>query len=356
MSGGLIRSLDEGPPRTTGLDLEGDYLLPGLIEMHTDNLERHLLPRPGVHWPSALGAALAHDAEIISAGVTTVLDSVYVGTPMRENNSRARLLKASIEAIHLSREQGLDRAEHLLHLRCEFAGQNVLEQLEPHIDEPVLALVSLMDHTPGQRQWADLAKWRLYHRDKNWSEEQARGIVEKLTAMQLKYAEPNRRAIVEMCGQKNLPLASHDDTTDEHVEEARLLGISISEFPTTIQAAKSAAASGMHVVGGSPNLVRGESHSGNVSVRDLASKGLLDCLSSDYVPGSLMHAVFFLHRDMGLALHRATAMASANPASALGLKDRGRLEKGLRADMARVRLVNGFPAVTAVWRQGERVF
>ena len=356
ISNGRVKSLDNGSLRGAARDMEGDYLLPGLIEMHTDNLERHMVPRPGVQWPSALSAALAHDAEIISAGITTVLDSVYVGTPMRDRNSRAKLLKASIQAIHLSREQGLERAEHLLHLRCEFAGENVIEQLAPHIDEPILALVSLMDHTPGQRQWADLPKWRLYHRDKQWNDDEARKIVDQFTAMQREFAEPNRRAIVEMCRRRGLPMASHDDTTTEHVDEAHDMGISISEFPTTLAAAQKAASQGMHVVGGSPNLVRGESHSGNVSVRDLAQNGVMDCLSSDYVPRSLLHGLFYLHQAMGLPLHQAVALASAAPARALDLSDRGRLVPGLRADLVRVRLVEGFPVVAEVWREGGKVF
>ena len=353
---GRIRALGNGSVRGAALDMDGDYLLPGLIELHTDNLERHLVPRPGVQWPSALSAALAHDAEIVSAGITTVLDSVYVGTPMRDKNSRAKLLKSSIQAIHLSREQGLDRAEHLLHLRCEFAGENVLEQLEPHIDEQILALVSLMDHTPGQRQWADLSKWRLYHRDKQWSDDEARAIVDKYTAMQQKHAAPNRRAIVQMCRERSLPMASHDDTTAEHVDEAMSMGIAISEFPTTLSAAERAMAKGMHVVGGSPNLVRGQSHSGNVSIRDLAEKELMDCLSSDYVPRSLLHGLFLLHQEMGQPLHETVSLATSAPARALGLTDRGRLEPGLKADLTRVRVVDGFPVVVGVWRQGRKVF
>jgi alpha-D-ribose 1-methylphosphonate 5-triphosphate diphosphatase len=232
----------------------------------------------------------------------------------------------------------------------------VVDGLEKYIDEPILALVSFMDHTPGQRQWSDIRMWRLFHSDEKWSDEQAAELLQKLREKQDRNARKNQLAIAKLAKERGLPLASHDDTLARHVDEAHELGVVISEFPTTLEAAQRAIELGMHVVGGTPNLVRGESHSGNISMRELARRHALDCLSSDYVPVSLLHAVFVLHQEMDFELPKAMQMVTAIPADALGLKDRGRLEPGLRADLVRVRMVDDLPVVIGVWRKGRQVF
>ena len=148
---------------------EGDYLLPGLIELHTDNLEKHLEPRPGVRWP-AISALLTHDAQVSTAGITTVLDAMGVGD-FDERSVRAQGLQDAANALHHARDNGLLRAEHLLHIRCELACDNMLEVAKPFLDDPSVRLVSLMDHTPGQRQWMDVERFRVYtQRNQRWSE------------------------------------------------------------------------------------------------------------------------------------------------------------------------------------------
>jgi len=351
---GLIQDLSGGASGSPAIDLEGDYLLPGLIEMHTDNLEKHLIPRPGVQWPSALSALIAHDVQTVGAGITTVYDSVFVGEYMR-GSGRRELLKRSIEAIHQGREQGFLRAEHFLHLRCELADESMLQMFEDHADDPLLKLVSIMDHTPGQRQWSDLSKWRLYHKDKKWTDEDAARIVAERTEIQQRFAEPNRQAVVALTKERNIPLASHDDTTLEHVVESMASGVSICEFPTTEEAARAIKERGLTVAMGAPNVVRGGSHSGNVSALDLAAEGLLDALSSDYAPKSLIHAAFLLHQKIGLPLHDAVATVSANLADVLGLDDRGELAAGKCADVLQVRVFQEVPVIRGVWRRGRRL-
>ncbi len=340
-----------------GLDFEGDYLIPGLIESHTDNLERHLVPRPGVTWPSPLAAVISHDAAMASSGITTVLDSIYVGytSGPKERNWRALLLDRSIKAINQAKDLALLRTDHLLHLRCEVTGSQVVQELEKYIAEDILALVSFMDHTPGQRQWTDISKWRLYHSNENWSDEEAARRLNRLQEKQAKYADKHRKQIADLAKERSIPLASHDDTLPEHVDQAHDLGVVISEFPTTLDAAKRAMALGMHVVAGTPNLVRGESHSGNISVRELARQKALDCLSSDYVPASLLHAGFILHQKLGYDLPGALSMVTSTPAKALGLHDRGSLLPGKRADLVRVKMVDELPVVRAVWAKGRQV-
>jgi alpha-D-ribose 1-methylphosphonate 5-triphosphate diphosphatase len=230
-----------------------------------------------------------------------------------------------------------------------------MEIYQPLASNPYVRLVSLMDHTPGQRQWADLSKWREFNRDKKWTDIEFDAIVEQRRADQARHVEIHRRSVIALARNHGTVMASHDDTTREHVEEALADGISISEFPTTLGAAGHANKRGMKVVMGAPNVVRGSSHSGNVSAIELARRGFLDGLSSDYVPSSLMQAVFVLHRQEGIALPDATALVSANPAAMVGLKDRGSIEAGKRADFSRVRLVDNVPVVMAVWREGRRI-
>ncbi|MGQ9370794.1 alpha-D-ribose 1-methylphosphonate 5-triphosphate diphosphatase [Azospirillum sp. ST 5-10] len=351
---GRIADLGEGRSRLPSAhDLEGDHLLPGLVEMHTDNLERLLVPRPGVLWPAPLGAVAAHDAQLLAAGITTVLDAVCVGEH-RDGGCRRDILDRSVAAIRDARGEGLLRADHHLHLRCEVADPDVLALFEPLADDPLLRLVSLMDHTPGQRQWADLAVYRRLLMAEGWAEDAVPGLVAGRCEAQTRYAASHRLALTAQCRQRGIPMASHDDETLAHVEEAVADGLTVSEFPTTRTAAEAAHRAGLRVVMGAPNLVRGGSHSGNVSAAELAAAGLLDILSSDYVPGSLIDAAFRLHADLGRPLHEAVAAVSAVPAAVLGFADRGALAPGLRADLVRVRPLQGQSIVRSVWCAGTQ--
>lgn len=351
---GRIVRVDAAPSHLPAAqDLEGDYLIPGLIELHTDNLERHFIPRPGVVWPSPLSAVLAHDAQIVSAGITTVLDAICVGE-YRDSGTRRFILDQSVAAVKTAKAGDLLRADHHLHLRCEVTDPHVVALFEDYAEDPLLRLVSVMDHTPGQRQWHDLSKYRQYYRKENWSEAEFAAHVEEYRDLQARYAAEHRFAILERC-RGRIALASHDDSTEDHVAEAAADGIQMSEFPTSLVAAQHARRLGLKVLMGSPNLVRGQSHSGNVAATELASAGLLDGLSSDYVPASLMHGSFLLHFEHGMTLPEALALVTALPADMVGLADRGRIAEGKRADLVRVRAVDGLPVVRAVWREGTRV-
>ncbi|OIQ49873.1 Alpha-D-ribose 1-methylphosphonate 5-triphosphate diphosphatase [Pseudodesulfovibrio hydrargyri] len=348
---GIIQAIEPGPCHATNaLDLENDYLLPGFVELHTDNLEQELEPRPGVFWPDPIGAVLAHDNTMAGAGVTTVLDAVSLGE-YHDGPNRSEMMRMSLRALSRARATGVLKADHRLHLRCEFSDPKVMDMLLPHIDDPVLMLVSLMDHTPGQRQFTDTDKYRKYYK-KGWSDEEFAEIEKRLRATQQACAAGNRERIVSLCRERNLPMASHDDTLAEHIGQAVAEGMAISEFPTTLEAARLAREAGIQIVMGGPNLVRGASHSGNVSARELAEAGLLDIISSDYVPGSLVAGAFALHHRLDFALPEAVARISANPAQAVGLNDRGAIACGLRADLVRVREIEGVPAVLRTWAVG----
>ena len=358
--GGTIERIDQGTSAVSGaIDLQGDYLMPGMVEVHTDNFERHLMPRPKVRWDDA-PALLAHDAEIAAAGITTVLDALGVGEADPES-VRGSEWNSVLDCIKEFSERGTLRADHLLHVRCELPAPNTLELFAPFVGNPMVRMISLMDHTPGQRQWENLEHaWIYFSGKKGWSREKFDERVAMSIELQALYAQPHRAYFTAYCNEHQIALASHDDTTVAHVEQAFAEGATVCEFPSTVAAAQAARDRNMLTIMGGPNVVRGGSHSGNVSAIELAKLGLMDILSSDYVPGSLLSAVVRLTETADLTLPQAVALVSRNPAKSIGLQDRGSIAPEMRADLVQMRittLADGRqqPIVRAVWRSGVRV-
>jgi alpha-D-ribose 1-methylphosphonate 5-triphosphate diphosphatase len=353
--GGTIAEIHPGPLElAAAVDLEGDYLIPGLIDLHTDNVERHVRPRNNADWP-LMPALLAHDAQMVSAGITTIFDSLYVGvTGFAARNFDT--LKSAISTLDAGRRSRIFRGDHFLHLRAEISNEGMLEQFCSVYPEPSVRLVSVMDHTPGQRQWRDVEKYvAMEKRDYHLTQEAIDNFLKTAQERHERVSGPNRASVLSAVAGHNMALASHDDTTVEHVEQAHAEGISISEFPTTIAAAEAARGRNMQIVAGSPNLVLGRSHSGNVSAEELARRGLLDAIASDYVPSSLLHGAFLLTEKIGMPLCEAINMVSLAPARMTGMHDRGSIESGKRADLVRVRKAQGLPLPLMVWCEGVRV-
>ena len=356
VEGDTIRSVERNSTAVCGAeDWNGDWLLPGLVELHTDNLKKHLVPRPGVLW-NATSATVTHDAQCAASGITTVLDSIVIGD-MDQGGTRSQTYGRSIEALHDCRERGLMRVEHLLHLRCEVSAPDILQVFERYADDPLVELVSVMDHTPGQRQWRDLFKYRRYaERNGSMRDADYEQLVEERRNHQLQFGAAHRAAVIAGSHARGIPLASHDDTEVEHVEQAQLERIGLAEFPTTVAAAQAARAAGIGIIMGGPNLVQGGSHSGNVAAAELAQRDLLDIMSSDYVPSSLLQSAFLLRDQLGWAVSRAINTVSRNPAQAIALDDRGEIAAGKRADFLRVEECAAMPIVRGSWCRGERAF
>ena len=357
---GLITAIEEGDavpslPGAQVIDCAGDYLMPGMIELHTDNIEKHIMPRPGAVWPS-VAASIAHDTQIISAGITTVYDSVSVGA-FDEGDIRLKALQDICDALETGERDGLFKARHLVHLRCEICFPDLENLLQPFINRPLTGLVSIMDHTPGQRQFVDESKYVQYYKHKKgFNDEQMKVYMDERRVEQGLYGEKNRRYAVDLAHQHGHALASHDDATVDHVAEAVSDRMTIAEFPTTVAAAEASHAAGLAVLMGAPNLVRGGSHSGNVAAIELARLGLLDIVSSDYVPASLVHSAFLLVDQADtMDLPAAVATVTRNPARAAKLTDRGEIAVGLKGDVVRVHDHPHHPILRGVWRDGIRV-
>ena len=353
---GNITAIDQGKTVPAGaLDCEGDLVMPGLIELHTDNLERHIEPRPRVNWPHG-SAIIAHDGELASTGITTVFDALRVGSVVSNKKANygeyARLL--ADEILDLRSKSAL-RISHFLHLRAEVCSETLIAELAKFGPEDRIGIVSLMDHTPGQRQFRDLTQLRAYVCGKHGlNESEFESHIADQIALSARLGAAHEAAAVAEARRFGAVLASHDDTTAEQVETSARHGAHFAEFPTTIEAARACRAAGIAVMMGAPNLIRGGSHSGNVAAHVLAEMDLLDIVSSDYVPSALLSAALMLG-DLWDDVARGVRTATSAPAQAAGLKDRGSLVLGARADVIRVARIAGTASPRGTWVAGNRV-
>ncbi|MEO1115299.1 MAG: alpha-D-ribose 1-methylphosphonate 5-triphosphate diphosphatase [Pseudomonadota bacterium] len=356
LSEGQIVSIDTGLAPQAGQDLDGDYLIPGLVDIHTDHFEKHVYPRAHVKW-DPLRAALAHDAQIIGSGITTVFDSLCVGATVTKPERR-EVLGPMVDAIEEAQAAGLFRAEHLVHLRCEITDAETARLTKENIAKPIVRMVSVMEHLPGRRQSKDI---EAYMQRRMADTGETRAEVERTTQELLNFSDEIsakvRPAVIALARERGLPLLSHDDTELHHVDEALAEGVTVSESPCTLAAARKAKSHGMFVVGGAPNVLRGGSQSGNVAVKDLMAEGLVDILASDYVPRSMLDAAFMVafNEDFNEDLPTAIRTVTKTPADVSGLADRGEIAIGKRADLLQVGLHAGHPVVKQAWLKAQRV-
>jgi len=352
---GLITDITTGTSVPPGaIDCDGDLLIPGLVELHTDNLERHIEPRPKVDWPHR-AAILAHDGELAACGITTVFDALRLGSASDPDTSFGEYARAMADDILALRREGALRISHLLHLRAEICSETLPEELDKFGPDDGIGILSLMDHTPGERQFRDIGRLRAYVMGKRgMSEAEFQAHVDALQVLGARVRSRHEAAAVAATRRYGAVLLSHDDTTAAQVAVSASQGAAVAEFPTTHEAAAACRAAGIAVMMGAPNLIRGGSHSGNIAARDLAEAGLLDIVSSDYIPASLLLAGLSLG-DIWGDLARGLATVTAAPAAAAGLADRGRIATGLRADLVRVRPITGAARVLGTWVAGDRV-
>jgi len=352
---GVICDMSEGDHVPAGaLDCAGDFIIPGLVELHTDNVERHIEPRPEVDWPH-LPALIAHDAELASTGITTVFDAMRVGSIHSGKGRYIDYARKLADELLAARAQGFFKISHFLHLRAEICSETLLDELAAFGASDRVGVVSLMDHTPGQRQFRDLTALKTYvAKKRGMNDAEFAEHVETLLGLQERFGAKHEAGAVKEARRLGAVLASHDDTTADHVATSAKNGVGFAEFPTTVAAAKTCRTHGIAVMMGAPNLIRGGSHSGNVAAEDLAKADLLDIVSSDYVPSALLLSAFRL-ADIWNDLPRAIATVTSTPASAVRLHDRGALKNGLRGDVVRVQKIGQTPLIRGVWSQGNKV-
>lgn len=353
VEGGLIRDVQPGRSQLpAALDCEGDFVLPGIVDVHTDNLERQVQPRANARWPSR-SAFLAHDAQCAAAGVTTVLDALCLGD-LGFDQGRDQTFEDGVRDLTDLTAEGVLRVDHFLHLRCELPARDMPGKLEKLADHPLVAMVSLMDHSPGVGQYRDLDRYRAMRvRTTRMTAQEVEDRIAELLAQRAETREPHRRFVLDRVRHRGVAIASHDDEDPAEVRRNAADGIRVSEFPVTLEAAEAARDIGVGVIAGAPNIVRGGSHSGNVAAMDLVRAGAVTVLASDYVPPALLEAAFLAAPALGLPA--AVASVTANAARMCGMADRGALAPGLRADVIRVRDHAGHPVLRGTWARGARV-
>ena len=335
-------------------DLDGDHLIPGIVDVHTDNLERQVQPRATARWPSR-SAMLAHDSQTAAAGVTTVLDALCLGD-LGFDAGRTQTFREGVADLDALAHTGLLRSDHFLHLRCELPAGDMRDLVDPVADHPLVRMVSLMDHSPGVGQYRDIERYRVMRiRQMQVTADKVDARIAELVEQRARLREPNRRWLIDRVRHRDLPLASHDDDTPAEIARNAADGIRISEFPVTMEAAQAAHGLGVQVIAGAPNIVRGGSHSGNVAAADLMRAGAVDVLASDYVPPAMVEAAWLSAGHGDTSLPAAIRMITDTAARMAGFADRGRIEAGLRADLVRVRPHEGHAVVRCVWRAGARV-
>lgn len=327
------------------IDMGGDYLLPGLMDVHTDHMEKHIQPRVQMTW-NPLSAAVSYDAVLCAAGITTVLDSLVLASS--ESPERRASLPLMLEGFQQAREAGLLRTDHYLHLRCDLQSDDVAEEAARYVGQQNLKFVTLMDDGPLR----SVERYRRNRRNKGVPEESINA-----TIVAAREHGAKRQALVELFGAAGVPMASHDDMTAAHIAESVGFGMTISEFPISRESADAAHTAGLAIITGAPNIVAGRSHIGNVSAVELAENGLIDVVCSDYIPASLLHGLWRLTREpVGMSLPAAIALGSSRPAVMFGFADRGRIAEGCRADLIRVAVHQDTPVVRGTWVEGRPVF
>jgi alpha-D-ribose 1-methylphosphonate 5-triphosphate diphosphatase len=332
------------------LNGRGAYLLPGLVDIHCDAVEKAIMPRPNIFFPIEL-ACRDLERQLAATGITTMFHSISFsdGEGVRSNELAATI------ARYIA---GMELEPHLIrnrvHLRYEVTNIGGLALMEELISEGVGALFSFMDHTPGQGQYREVEQYVSYARKTYWLDgNQCAQLVEQKIRDRHNVKQEQLRRLAESAILQGIPLASHDDDSPERVKHMFSLGVTVAEFPVNLDTAKFARAEGLHVCVGAPNLLRGDSHNGNLRAAEAIDSWAANILCSDYYPPALLRAVFRLS-ESGFDLSAAVCLATLHPAQAVGLADElGSIEVGKKADLILVSLLRGRPVVMATLVDGR---
>ena len=334
------------------IDLQGAYVMPGIIDIHCDIIEKMVQPRPGVMLDTGLALHVT-DRLLLSSGVTCEfhslsLDDAEFGVRndefvrdfiMRINESQSTLIR------------------HLVHARVEISSTRGTDTLAKIIAEPVVKLVSIMDHSPGQGQYVSDESFRFYVAKTTGRNDSEIDEIIAHKKFQRQFIPDRINTVVDLCHQYHIPIATHDDDTVAKIAEWNRLNIRISEFPTTMIAAHAAHQSGMLVGMGAPNVLRGKSSGGNLSARNALIDGVVDWLCADYYPSALLPAAFLISQLGIYTLPEAIALITANPAKAVGMQDTlGQIAVGMHADLCIVRVIDTVPVVEMVYVDGGCVY
>ncbi len=337
------------------IDAGGMYLLPGMIDLHSDAIEKEIEPRPKTHFPIR-SSLYELEKKLAASGITTIYHSISMGG---ETGLGVRNNKTVVEIIkninRSSRERFMIR--HRVHLRYEVTNLPGLAIVRDLLKQRMIHLLSFMDHTPGQGQYTVPGSYEEYMmKARGFTEEEARSMVEKLKSWQKQVDVQVLKETANFARQQRISVASHDDDTPAKIDKILDFGVTISEFPINLNTALYARSRGIHVAVGAPNVVRGSSHANNLRAIDAIRAGAADIICSDYYPPAMLAAVFKLVEE-GIRLPEAVCLVSLNPARAVGLEQQyGSIEVGKQADLVFVELYQGYPFIRKTMVGGRLIY
>lgn len=355
IEGGIISKIREGSinSNTKRINAQGRLLLPGFIDLHSDAIEKEIAPRPNTFFPVNI-AIFELDKKLAACGITTIFHAIAFAEDelgVRSNKKAAEIIK------EVNRLKSKMSVKTLVHARFEITMGEAIPYIEALLKEGNINLISLMDHTPGQGQFKEIALYKKYYGTvyRKSDAELTKIINRKLSAK--KSVKSNVNYVIALCKSMGVPIASHDDDSDKKIRWLKKMGIRISEFPVNMDTVRSATNNGLYVCLGAPNALRGSSQANNLSARDAIISGYGDIMCSDYSPMTILHAVFTLHKLDILPLHRAVNMVSINPARAVGISDNtGSIEEGKEADLVMVDTGDEVPRIVKTFVSGREVF
>ncbi len=355
---GVIAEIVTGTAPGDVPSLQGLTVIPGLIDLHGDMLERDVEPRPSARFPTELGL-IELDKRYAGAGITTAFAAIsfaWRNTDLRSQASATEM----IETVNRLNSETL--VDMYVHARFEVTNPDTAPILKKLLERKQVHLVSIMDHTPGQGQYKDIDRYLNFMQkwlgtDLNTLGEHKEAILARMRENIEADSQRSRdwdvvRDVLQVAADYRVPVASHDDDTTDKVRKQAEMGVSISEFPVTREAAYTAHEHGMKVIMGAPNAYRGESTSQNLSALDAIREGLVDILATDYYPAAMLHTAFKLARDGIMPLYDSIKLVSTYAADAMNMQDRGRIALGYSADLVLVHDNGDFPRVRGTIRQG----
>jgi len=352
---GKITGIGQGAPSgMREIDVQGNYLFPGFVDMHSDAIEKGIEPRPNTFFPVDI-AVFELDKKIASCGITTMFHSLSFAemeVGLRSNSTAAGIIR------QINEFTARLKVHTKIHARFEITDMAAVPYLEGLIQDDLIHLFSFMDHSPGQGQFRDISSYKSYYGPVyGKSDAEMDGIIDRKRRAREEGATGAIERLVSLCKERSISIASHDDDSREKIEWLKEMGVGMTEFPVNIEAVWAAREHGISVCLGSPNVLRGESQARNLSAREAISWGYGDILCSDYAPMTMLHAVLALERLNILPLHEAVNMVSLNPARAVGIADRtGSLEVGKDADILVVDPSEGLPRILSTFVEGKEVY
>lgn len=356
---GRIAAIVEGDKRGYGLSAIGLTLIPGVIDLHGDMLERDIEPRPNAFFPTTV-ALYELDKRLAGAGITTAFAAV--GFAWHQNDLRTQEKATEIIETICAQRQDL-MVDFRVHARFEIANLDTAAILERLLADQMVDMVSLMDHTPGQGQYADITRyidfmvqWLGIPREllENDAKDRMKSKIAEVAEIARDWSQADE--VCRLARAHGIPIASHDDDKPSKIEQMASMGVSISEFPVTEDAARYARGKGMYTIMGAPNAYRGGSNTGNLSALHAIEAGLVDILATDYYPPAMLQTAFKLAKQGILPLVDGMKLIAENPARAVGLHDRGRIEVGLQADLVLVEEGPDHARIRATLRQGHPIY